>query len=117
MGNITIDTSNPYDGLQGLDSSQLKELVAAANNVIEARRSEEKKEAMDQIKRLAAEHGIQVDLRAEGGKAGKSRTPLPPKFANPDNPEQTWSGRGARPKWFKQALEAGKSEDEMLIQA
>jgi DNA-binding protein H-NS len=23
----------------------------------------------------------------------------PPKYRNPDNPEQTWSGHGKRPKW------------------
>jgi len=23
----------------------------------------------------------------------------PPKYRNPDNPEQTWSGRGKRPTW------------------
>ena len=115
MGTITIDTSSPYEGLKSLEDDQLKELIAAANNVIDARRSEQKKEAMDQIKRLAAEHGLQVDVKAEGGKASKSRTPLPPKFANPDNPEQTWSGRGARPKWFKQALTSGKTENDMLI--
>lgn len=117
MAKITIDTANPYEGLKDLESAQLKELVAAANNVIEARQSEEKKEAMDQIKRLAAEFGIQVDVKAEGGKTSKSRTPLPPKFANPDSPEQTWSGRGARPKWFKEALASGKTEDDLLIQS
>lgn len=115
MANITIDTANPYEGLKALESAQLKELVSAANNLIEARQSEEKKEAMDQIKRLAAEHGLQVDVKTEGGKASKSRTPLPPKFSNPDNAQQTWSGRGARPKWFKEALASGKSEDDLLI--
>ena len=31
-----------------------------------------------------------------------------PKYRNPANAEQTWSGRGKRPRWFNDALKAGK---------
>lgn len=39
---------------------------------------------------------------------------VPPKYKNPDG-EQTWSGRGAKPQWFKEALEAGFKEEDLLI--
>lgn len=35
-----------------------------------------------------------------------------PKFK--DDQGNTWSGRGPRPGWFKAALEAGKSPDDLL---
>jgi len=35
-----------------------------------------------------------------------------PKFR--DDQGNVWSGRGPRPAWFKAALEAGKSADELL---
>ena len=35
-----------------------------------------------------------------------------PKFK--DDKGNVWSGRGPRPGWFKAALEAGKSADELL---
>ncbi len=35
-----------------------------------------------------------------------------PKFK--DDQGNVWSGRGPRPTWFKAALEAGKSPDELL---
>ena len=35
-----------------------------------------------------------------------------PKFK--DDQGNAWSGRGPRPAWFKAALEAGKSADELL---
>lgn len=38
-----------------------------------------------------------------------------PKYRNPDNPEQTWTGRGKAPLWFAAATEAGRSRDDMLI--
>ena len=28
---------------------------------------------------------------------------------NPDNAEETWSGRGRKPRWVEQALAAGKT--------
>ena len=35
-----------------------------------------------------------------------------PKFK--DDQGDAWSGRGPRPGWFKAALEAGKSADDLL---
>lgn len=37
-----------------------------------------------------------------------------PKYRNPAG-EETWSGRGAKPRWFVQALETGITAEEMLI--
>ena len=40
-----------------------------------------------------------------------------PKTRKPQNPagEETWTGRGVKPVWFKQALEAGITAEKMLI--
>jgi DNA-binding protein H-NS len=38
-----------------------------------------------------------------------------PKYCNPLDPSQKWSGRGKRPKWVIAALEAGKSLDDLKI--
>ena len=38
-----------------------------------------------------------------------------PKYRNPDNPAQTWSGKGKRPAWVKAALAAGKSLESLEI--
>ncbi len=40
---------------------------------------------------------------------------VPPKYRNPADPAQTWAGRGAQPRWFREALAAGRTEAEMLI--
>ncbi|SCX72619.1 H-NS family nucleoid-associated regulatory protein [Variovorax sp. EL159] len=48
---------------------------------------------------------------------GKDKTGVTsalPKFR--DDQGNVWSGRGPRPAWFKAALEAGKSADELLAQ-
>jgi DNA-binding protein H-NS len=38
-----------------------------------------------------------------------------PKYRNPDNPEQTWTGRGQQPNWLRPLLAAGKSLDDFKI--
>jgi DNA-binding protein H-NS len=38
-----------------------------------------------------------------------------PKYGNPADPSQTWSGRGRQPRWFKAALRKGKTERSLLI--
>jgi DNA-binding protein H-NS len=42
---------------------------------------------------------------------------LKPKYRNPENPEQLWTGRGNRPRWVTAALERGLTLQDMLIEA
>lgn len=42
-----------------------------------------------------------------------SRKPSVPKYA--DGSGRTWTGHGKRPGWFKDALAAGKSPEELLV--
>lgn len=40
---------------------------------------------------------------------------LHPKFQNPDEPSQTWSGRGRPPKWVYKLLATGKTIEDLRI--
>jgi DNA-binding protein H-NS len=47
------------------------------------------------------------------------RRPYPkvgPKFRNPNDPSETWSGRGKPPRWVVELLAAGRTLDEIRIQ-
>lgn len=41
--------------------------------------------------------------------------PVQPKYQNPKNPSETWSGRGKQPRWLKAQLRAGKKLNDLLI--
>jgi DNA-binding protein H-NS len=41
--------------------------------------------------------------------------PVLPKFRNPDNPAETWSGRGRKPGWFTEKLRLGKRIEELRL--
>ena len=47
----------------------------------------------------------------KGYKLGK----VAPKYQNPDNPSETWAGRGQQPKWLASRLTGGKTLDDFLI--
>jgi DNA-binding protein H-NS len=55
-----------------------------------------------------------------GGKATKSARggrmgPVAPKYRNPENPAETWAGRGLKPRWLAAAIKGGKKQDDFLI--
>ncbi|HEY6369913.1 MAG TPA: H-NS histone family protein [Candidatus Sulfotelmatobacter sp.] len=50
---------------------------------------------------------------SRGGAAGK----IAPKYRNPDNPSETWAGRGLQPRWLAAALKSGKKLEHFAIAA
>ena len=42
--------------------------------------------------------------------------PVLPKYFNPDQPSETWSGRGKRPRWLVKQLKSGRRIEDFRIQ-
>lgn len=42
-------------------------------------------------------------------------TKVAPKYRNPENASETWSGRGKQPRWLQAYTSAGRVLDEFLI--
>src|SRR5271154_6865208 len=56
--------------------------------------------------------------RFQGGKSSKGvRGPgaVAPKYRNPENPAETWAGRGLKPRWLTAAIKSGKKVEDFLI--
>jgi|SRR5687768_5995394 DNA-binding protein H-NS len=50
----------------------------------------------------------------------RQRQPYPPvlaKFRNPDDPDETWAGRGKQPRWVTQQLKSGRRLEELKIRS
>ena len=99
--------------LETLSKDELKQLktdVEKALKTIDARRKAEAKRAVEQA---AKEFGFSLDeILAAGGSKGSKGAP---KYANPADPEQTWTGRGRKPNWVVAALESGKSLEDLAL--
>jgi DNA-binding protein H-NS len=54
---------------------------------------------------------------ASGPTARRPYPYVPPKFRNPDEPSQTWAGRGKQPLWLKAQLRSGRAVDDFRIAA
>jgi DNA-binding protein H-NS len=90
--------------------SELRRRVEKALATVDERR---KAEARAAAERAAREHGYSLDeVVSDQRKSGRKN---PPKFRNPEDPRQTWSGRGRQPAWIKEALDEGRSLDEFAI--
>jgi DNA-binding protein H-NS len=104
------------------DIDELLKVIATAESRLEEVRREFQKEVKREIRQRAAYAGLEVDIRemSATGKKAKSKkkygpTKLSPKYRNPDNPEETWHGRGPWPDWFKELMDAGRQKKEFLI--
>lgn len=63
---------------------------------------------------------LQIDHEERTGAGGANRAQRtararrfkadlsPPRYQNPDNPQQTWRGRGMKPTWLRDALASGR---------
>jgi DNA-binding protein H-NS len=99
--------------LDKMSYSELQKLskdVAKALSTYEDRR---RREALAEMQEVARKHGVDMSevLGAPRGKGSKS----PAKYRNPDDPEQTWTGRGRKPNWVNSALNSGKSLEDLSI--
>jgi DNA-binding protein H-NS len=77
------------------------------------------KEVRAKIDGILAGAGLTIGevYPTRGGKSAKgSKAAVAPKYRNPDNASQTWSGRGKRPLWFVEALKKkGVTAESLLI--
>ncbi|MGY2906906.1 H-NS histone family protein [Bradyrhizobium sp. URHC0002] len=61
---------------------------------------------------------LKGSVEAERESSPTGRRPYPtvlPKFRNPDQPSETWAGRGKTPRWLAAKLKSGKRIDDFRI--
>lgn len=96
-----------------LEKMSLKELTALEAKIktaIDGKRVTERAEMRAKMEEMAASSGFSV-AELFGGRRGKGGK-VAPKYRNPKNPSQTWTGRGRRPNWI---VEAGGDPKRFLI--
>ncbi len=108
--------NNDLDDMSQEELLALKKRVEKALETLEARR---KLQAMRAAEEAARQFGFNLsDFSDLPGKPAKgTRSKGVPKFADPEDPSRTWTGKGRPPKWFEDAKARGLSEDDMRIAA
>lgn len=103
--------------IKNLSHNQLNELIAKAQSRQTELRREKVSKLREKINALIKAEGFTFDdvFGARAPKSKRAGTTVAAKYRNPDDAEQTWSGRGKRPHWFNEALKAGKKESDLLV--
>lgn len=98
-----------------LSETDLADVIAKAEKELQARKDKKRKEIISEIKQLAASIGVIVDISEQGRRSSRKGQKVPPKYQNPDNPLQQWSGRGMKPNWLKAFIDNGQKIEEFEI--
>lgn len=108
--------------LNGKSRAELQKLLKDIDAEFIRREKQNRKDALKAARDAAAKFGFALEdlLAAPKGKPkGRrrgARGPQPAKFKDPVS-EKTWSGMGRPPTWYKNHVDAGKPEADLLIAA
>jgi DNA-binding protein H-NS len=78
------------------------------------KQNEEREELRKKVTAMVKEAGFDINDLFGRGRKGKGSVAA--KYRDPNNPGNTWTGRGRMPRWMAQATKGGKSHrDDFLI--
>lgn len=99
--------------LNTLSLKELKKLQKDVAKAIDSFAERERLAVLAELDAIARERGFTIE-QVVGAKKS-ARKPVAPKYANPGDDSQTWSGRGRPPQWVKEALNSGKTLEDLAI--
>ena len=93
-----------------MESMSIDELWSLHEEMISmlARKVEEEKARLE-------EHLRRLESPISPNRPRRSYPRVLPKYQNPKNPAETWSGRGKQPHWVQAQLKAGRKLEHLLI--
>jgi DNA-binding protein H-NS len=98
--------------LKSMSIDKLSKLRSQVDAALSARVIEERRDLQSQLGRLSHLSGLGLK-----GVRGGPRGAVAPKYRNPENPSETWAGRGLKPRWLAAALKSGKKLEHFSITA
>jgi DNA-binding protein H-NS len=102
--------------LSTLSRRELVDLRSQLDAAIESAEQREKEEALKAVEKAAAEYGFTLsEITGAAKPASARRAKSAAKYRNPENPAETWSGRGRKPQWIHAALTKGLDISDLEI--
>jgi DNA-binding protein H-NS len=97
--------------LKTMSIDKLRDMKGKIEAAINVKVSERRRELETELSKLARFGGGKAIKFGRGGPKGL----VAPKYRNPENPTETWAGRGLKPRWLAAAIEGGKKLDDFMI--
>ena len=107
---MDLDMSVKFPDIKLMSVDELWALHEEIAVVLTRRISAEKRQIEQRLSQLRS-----GELK---GSVRRERRPYPrvvPKYLNPDNPSETWAGRGKQPRWLTAKLRTGSRIDDFRI--
>ena len=98
--------------LEALGRDKLLQLEKDVEKALRSYEKRKRDEALREMQLVAEKHGIALRDVIQGGSKQSVQVP---KYRHPENPALTWSGRGRQPAWFREAIDAGHSRENLLV--
>jgi DNA-binding protein H-NS len=97
--------------LDGMSYAELAQMQTRIERLKIEKQNAERAELRQRILAMLKEHGFEIsDLFGRGRKGS-----VAVKYRNPQNPQNTWSGRGRMPRWLVAATKGGKAKREDFL--
>jgi DNA-binding protein H-NS len=109
--------------LAAMSIDEMWQLHEEISQLLSVRLTSEKRELEKRLAQLRREKDMpqsQPESSRSSKDAPRERRKYPrvfPKYRNPDEPSETWSGRGKQPRWLTAALKTGHKIEEFVIGA
>jgi len=104
--------------LNSMSRRELDKLRSDVEKALSKVSDRERKAAIDAAEKAVAEHGFtlaELTGISTGRVAKTKKEKSPAKYRNTTNADQTWSGRGRKPGWIRDAESTGRSISDFLI--
>ena len=99
--------------LKSMSIDALVGLRGKIDAVLGTKVSEERRTLESEIAKLSRVEMAGGRAKAAFGRGARGK--VAPKYRNPENPSETWAGRGLKPRWLAAALKGGKKLDDFVI--
>lgn len=104
------------DGFEGYSYSELLSLQHKIAVLVEQKKAAERTALREKLTALARKGGFEISELVGGNGRSRKHGKVAPRYADPSNPDNTWTGRGRMPRWMATATKGGKiSKDDFLI--
>lgn len=111
-----MQISELENALDQMSYAELKAIAPMVAMKIAEREKAERETVKAELAELAKSKGFEMsDLFGNASKTTKERKSVPPKYRNPADATQTWTGRGRKPKWVVEELATGSNLEDFLI--
>src|ERR1700735_5624096 len=107
---------------EAMSTDEMWQLHIEVGRILSVRLISEKRELEKRLAQLQREDNLPhpggaAVMRQTSQRERRKYPRVLPKYQNPNEPSETWSGRGKRPRWLTAALKMGHTIEDLVIGA